>query len=101
LQPSPRVVVAGTFLRLLVIPPLVLCVRGIIPGIALPYILCLIWGLTNGYFGGMAMIYAPRTPSLTMAGQRSLAGIMAALSLLIGLFIGSSLALAVKEGFPE
>ncbi|KEG05995.1 putative nucleoside transporter 1 [Trypanosoma grayi] len=101
LQPSPRVVLYGTFLRTLVVPPLVLCVRGIIPGIALPYILSLIWGLTNGYFGGMGMIHAPRTPSLVSAGQRSLAGIMASVGLLLGLFAGSSLALAVKEGFPE
>ncbi|KAH9597034.1 Equilibrative nucleoside transporter [Trypanosoma melophagium] len=100
LQPLPRVVLAGTFLRLLAIPPLVLCVCGIIPCIALPYILCLIWGTTGGYFGGKAMIYGPRTPSLTMAGQRSLAAIMVELSLQLGLFIGSSLALAVKKEFP-
>ncbi|KEG06901.1 nucleoside transporter 1 [Trypanosoma grayi] len=100
-HPSPRVVVIGTVARWLVIPPLILCVRHIIPGKVVPCILCLIWGLTNGYFGGMSMIYCPRTPSLTTAGQRSLAGIMAAVALLLGLFVGSSLALAVKEGFPD
>ncbi|EAN76770.1 adenosine transporter 1 [Trypanosoma equiperdum] len=101
LRPSPIVVLIGTFARLLIIPLLVLCVRGIIPGSALPYILCLLWGLTNGYFGGMSMIYAPRTGSLTTAGQRSLAAICGNLALLLGLFAGSMLALAVMTALPE
>ncbi|ESS70331.1 nucleoside transporter 1 [Trypanosoma cruzi Dm28c] len=101
LRPSPRFVLAGSFLRTLIVPFLVLCVRGIIPGDVPPYIMCLLWGLTNGYFGGMAMIHCTRTPSLTMAGQRSIAGIMANLSLLLGLFLGSSLAMAVMKGLPR
>ncbi|RNF04554.1 nucleoside transporter 1 [Trypanosoma conorhini] len=101
LRPSPRVVLAGSFLRVLIVPLLVLCVRKIIPGDVLPYILCLLWGLTNGYFGGMAMIHCTRTPALLMAGQRSIAGIMANLSLLLGLFVGSSLAMAVIKGLPQ
>ncbi|RNF01807.1 putative nucleoside transporter 1 [Trypanosoma rangeli] len=101
LHPSPRVVLAGSFLRVLIVPLLVLCVRKIIPGEVLPHILCLIWGLTNGYYGGMAMIHCTRTPSLVMAGQRSIASIMASLALLLGLFLGSSLATGVLRWLPR
>ncbi|ESL05971.1 nucleoside transporter 1 [Trypanosoma rangeli SC58] len=101
LHPSPRAVVAGSLLRVLIVPVLVLCVRKIIPGEVLPHILCLIWGLTNGYYGGMAMIHCTRTPSLVMAGQRSIASIMASLALLLGLFVGSSLATAVLRWLPQ
>lgn len=101
LRPPPRVVFAGSFLRILVIPPLVLCVRGVISGALVPYILCLVWGLTGGYLGGMSMIHCTRTPLLTAAGQRSVAGIMVTLSLLLGLFAGSSVALAVMRALPR
>ncbi|CBH09679.1 adenosine transporter, putative [Trypanosoma brucei gambiense DAL972] len=101
LQPSPRYVVVGTFARVFLIIPLVFCVRGIIGGTLLPYILSFLWGLTYGYFGGMALIHTPRTGSLTAAGERSLAANCAVIAILCGLFSGSMLALAVKEGLPQ
>ncbi|AAZ11593.1 adenosine transporter 1, putative [Trypanosoma brucei brucei TREU927] len=101
LHPSPRGVVIGTFSRLLVIPLLALCVYDVISGPWVPYVLCLIWGLTNGYFGGMSMIYGPRTGSLTTAGQRSLAAICINLALLLGLFGGAMSAMAVIKALPH
>ncbi|AAQ16081.1 adenosine transporter 2 [Trypanosoma brucei brucei TREU927] len=98
---SPRMVMIGSFARALLIIPLSLCAAGTIPGIWLPYTVSLLWGLTNGYFGGLTMIYGPRTGSLTTAGQRSLAAISTNVSLLSGLFVGAMFALAVKEGLPE
>ncbi|CBH09655.1 adenosine transporter 2, putative [Trypanosoma brucei gambiense DAL972] len=101
LHVSPRMVMIGSFARALLIIPLSLCAAGTIPGVWLPYIVSLLWGLTNGYFGGLSMIYGPRTGSLTTAGQRSLAAICINVALLMGLFAGAMFALAVKEGLPE
>ncbi|AAQ16077.1 adenosine transporter 2, putative [Trypanosoma brucei brucei TREU927] len=101
LHVSPRMVMIGSFARALLIIPLSLCAAGTIPGVWLPYTVSLLWGLTNGYFGGLSMIYGPRTGSLTTAGQRSLAAICINVALLLGLFAGAMFALAVKEGLPE
>lgn len=96
LRPSPIVVVVGTLGRLLVIPLLVLCVRDIITGVWMPYILILIHGLTNGYFGAMSMIHCPRTPALSTAGERSLAAVLSGVFLMLGLCIGSNLAVPLN-----
>nr|CCC92853.1 putative adenosine transporter [Trypanosoma congolense IL3000] len=101
LRPSPRFVLIGTFARILLVIPLSLSVHSIIKGVAVPWIVSFLWGLSNGYYGGMAMIYGPRTGSLTTAGQRSLAAICTNLGLLLGLFAGAMFALAVKEALPE
>ncbi|AAQ16079.1 adenosine transporter 2, putative [Trypanosoma brucei brucei TREU927] len=101
LHVSPRMVMIGSFARALLIIPLALCVPGTIPGVWLPCILCLLWGFTNGYFGGLSMIYGPRNGSLTTAGQRSLAAVCINVSLLMGLFAGAMFALAVKEALPK
>ncbi|AAQ16089.1 adenosine transporter 2, putative [Trypanosoma brucei brucei TREU927] len=101
LHVSPRMVMIGSFARALLIIPLSLCAAGTVTGVWLPYIVSLLWGLTNGYFGGLSMIYGPRTGSLTTAGQRSLAAICINVALLMGLFVGAMFALAVKEGLPK
>ncbi|KAK7199910.1 inosine-guanosine transporter [Novymonas esmeraldas] len=95
LRPSPKFVIIGTLGRLLIIPLIVVCVRGYIPGVALPYVLITLYGLTNGYFGTMSCIHCPRTPTLHYAGERSVAAIMAGIFLMLGLCFGSNLSLAV------
>ncbi|KAG5464020.1 hypothetical protein LSCM1_00199 [Leishmania martiniquensis] len=95
LRPSPKFVIGGTLGRLLVVPLLVLCVRGLIPGVAMPYILILVLGLTNGYFGTMACIHCPRTPTLHYAGERSVAAMLSGIALMLGLCFGSNLSLAI------
>ncbi|KAG5489336.1 hypothetical protein GH5_00204 [Leishmania sp. Ghana 2012 LV757] len=95
LRPSPKLVIAGTLGRLGVVPLLVLCVRGLIPGAALPYILIFVVGLTNGYFGTMSCIHCPRTPTLHYAGERSLAAMLSGIALMLGLCFGSNLSLAI------
>lgn len=96
LRPSPIAVVAGTLGRLLVIIPLVLCVRGTIQGHWMPYILITILGFTNGYFGAMGCIYCPRTPTLRFAGQRSLAAMLSGVFLMLGLCAGSNFAVVLN-----
>lgn len=95
LRPSPKVVLAGTFGRLIIIPFLVLCVRDIIHGPALPYVLITLVGLTNGYFGCMACIHCPRTTTLRYAGERSIAAILSGIAIMLGLCFGSNLSLAI------
>nr|AAL87659.1 guanosine permease [Leishmania amazonensis] len=95
LRPSPKAVIGGTFGRLAVVPLLVLCVRGIIPGVALPYILIFVFGLTNGYFGTMSCIHCPRTPTLHYAGERSVAAMLSGIALMLGLCFGSNMSLAI------
>lgn len=95
LRPSPKVVIGGTLGRLIIIPFLVLCVRGIIRGVALPYVLIALLGLTNGYFGCMACIHCPRTTTLRYAGERSLAAMLSGIAIMLGLCFGSNLSLAI------
>lgn len=95
LRPSPKVVIGGTLGRLIIIPFLVLCVRGIIRGVALPYVLIALLGLTNGYFGCMACIHCPRTTTLRYAGERSLAAILSGIAIMLGLCFGSNLSLTI------
>lgn len=90
LRPSPVACLVGSVARVLFIIPVVLCVRGIINNEAVPYVLVLLFGLTNGYFGTMSMIYCPRTPTLTTAGERSLAGVIGGLFIQVGLALGSN-----------
>ncbi|KAH8613801.1 putative Nucleoside transporter [Trypanosoma vivax] len=99
-HPSPKAVIIGSFARLLIAVPLFLCQRRIIEGHAakaLSCVLSLLWGMTNGFCGGMMLIYGPRTASLTTAGQRSLAGICNNVSLLVGLFAGSAAAIGLSK----
>ncbi|KAH8618561.1 putative Nucleoside transporter [Trypanosoma vivax] len=100
LHPSPRTVIIAAFARLLIIVPLFLCQQKVIkdnPAKVLSCILSFLWGLSNGVCGGMMIIYGPRTSSLTTAGQRSIAGICNNVSLLMGLFLGSSGALGLGK----
>ncbi|GET93264.1 nucleoside transporter 1, putative [Leishmania tarentolae] len=95
LRPSPKFVIVGTVARLAIIPLVVLCVRGLIPGVAMPYILIFLFGLTNGYFGTMSCIHCPRTPTLHYAGERSVAAMLAGIFLMFGLCFGSNMSLAI------
>lgn len=96
LRPGPLVCVIGTVSRLVIVPFVALCVSGTIKGHWLPYIAMTILGLTNGYFGAMSMIHCARTPTLSTAGERSIAGIMCGIFLQLGLAIGSNIALAIN-----
>lgn len=97
LRPSPMGCLIGAILRVLFIPLIVLCVRGIINSEALPYVLVTIFGLTNGYFGVMSMIYCPRTPTLATAGERSMAGVVGGLFVQMGLAFGSNFATIITS----
>ncbi|KPI87747.1 putative nucleoside transporter 1 [Leptomonas seymouri] len=99
LRPPPKMVVAGTLGRLIIIPFLVLCARSIINGVALPYVLITLVGLTNGYFGCMACIHCPRTTTLRYAGERSLAAMLSGIAIMFGLCFGSNLSLAITLTF--
>lgn len=99
MRPSPKVVIAGSLGRLILIPLLVLCCRHIIKGHWLPYILIILIGLTNGYFGTMAVMYSPRTPLLHYAGERSIAAMLAGIFIILGLCFGSNLAVVVNLSF--
>ncbi|SCU71834.1 adenosine transporter 1 [Trypanosoma equiperdum] len=101
LHASPLFVVIGTFARLLLVIPIVLCAYSVIKGTTFPYILCFLWSLTYGYVGGLAGVYAPRTGSLTTAGERSLAANWAVSSLLFGIFAGCMCALGVNSALPK
>lgn len=96
LRPSPVMCLFGCAGRTLVVPLLVLCVRRIIHTEVLPYILVLLFGLSGGYFGAMATVYCPRTPTLSTAGERMLAGIIAGLFLEAGLAVGANFAALIN-----
>eukprot|EP00796_Vickermania_ingenoplastis_P005187 gene5187-biopygen10161 len=97
LRPSPMACLIGSVSRVLFIPLIVLCVRGIIDNEALPLVMVTIFGLTNGYFGTMSMIYCPRTPTLSTAGERSMAGVVGGLFIQLGLALGSNFAAIINS----
>lgn len=99
LRPTPMVCIIGCAARTVFIPILVLCVRGIIHNEILPYIMVALFGLSGGYFGAMATVYCPRTPTLSTAGERSLAGIIAGLFLEAGLAVGANFAALINGIF--
>lgn len=96
LRPSPMACLIGSVSRVLFIPLIVVCVRGLINSEALPYVLVLLFGLTNGYFGTMSMIYCPRTPTLSTAGERSMSGVVGGMFIQIGLALGSNFAAIIN-----
>lgn len=97
LRPPPMACLYGCAARTVFVPILVLCVRGIINNMGASYALCVIFGLSNGYFGAMSTVYCPRTPTLSTAGERMLAGIIAGLALECGLAVGANFA-AILNG---
>lgn len=99
LRPTPMWCLIGCAGRTLFIPIIVLCVRKIIHTEVLPYILVLLFGLSGGYFGAMATVYCPRTPTLSTAGERALAGIIAGLFLEAGLAVGANFAALINGVF--
>ncbi|CCW66970.1 unnamed protein product [Phytomonas sp. Hart1] len=95
-RPSPKAVLIGAIGRSGFIPLLILCANHVIKGSTVPYILSLLVSMSNGYFGTMASMYSPRTPTLTKAGERSLAGILSGIFLMLGLCAGSNSALLLN-----
>uniref|UniRef100_A0A0A9Y2G4 Equilibrative nucleoside transporter 4 n=1 Tax=Lygus hesperus TaxID=30085 RepID=A0A0A9Y2G4_LYGHE len=93
--PSRRVVVIGSCVRVIFIPILILCAKGIIPTQMAGYVLTAILALTNGYFGTLTMVYTPLSSGLITDGERALAGQCTGVCLLIGCSIGVLLQLAV------
>eukprot|EP00796_Vickermania_ingenoplastis_P005083 gene5083-biopygen10075 len=73
LRPTPLACLIGSVSRVLFIPLIVLCVHGTIHSEVLPYILVTLFGLTNGYFGTMSMIYCPPDAD-TVDGRRAFHG---------------------------
>lgn len=63
------------------------------------YVLSALFGLTNGYFGALGMVYSPQSPKLTTHGERVLAGQCSNLGLLVGVSAGSFLQLAIVLAF--
>lgn len=96
IRPPPMACIYGCIARTLFIPIVAVCVHGDIQSEALAYVLCLTFGLSNGYFGAMSTVYCPRTPTLTTAGERMLAGIIAGLALECGLAGGSNFAALIN-----
>jgi len=97
LRPPPMACLIGSVSRVLFIPFLVLLVHGTIDSYRLPYVLVSFFGFTNGYFGTMSMIYCPRTPTLSTAGERSIAGVIGGMFIQIGLALGSNFAAIINS----
>lgn len=96
---KPNWVVVAAFARLAFIPFIVVCGMRKIDSKAFCYVLSALFGLTNGYFGALGMVYSPQSPKLTTHGERVLAGQCSNLGLLVGVSAGSFLQLAIVLAF--
>jgi equilibrative nucleoside transporter 1/2/3 len=96
LHAPPKVLLPVSILRFVFIPLVVLTVSPHkIPGVALPYIIQYVTGVTNGYTSSLCMMYAPSSPQLADS-ERARAGSFMSFSLLGGCSAGSLLALLVN-----
>ena len=62
----------------------------LVPGQAYPMVLMAATGLSSGYVGSMAMLYAPMTTGLTSEAMRGVCGSMVSFSLLLGCSVGAT-----------
>lgn len=99
LWPPRKVVFVGAIARILLIPPMVLCAAKIIPTQGAAYALTAVLGVSNGFFGTLAMLYAPEVATLATEGERGIAGQVMGACLLLGCAIGSLLQLAIVLPF--
>lgn len=100
LWPPKIVLYCASASRVLFVPLFYLCIFGYIPGHAAPYIFMLILGLSNGFLGGLGMLYGSTFPTLTKGG-RMVAGQMMGISLVAGLSVGSWVSLAFVPTLPS
>lgn len=98
LWPPRKAVVIICIASLVFLPLLLLCAKHIIPSEAAAYVFTALMGLTTGFFGTVTMVYTPETPGLATNAQRSCAGQLAGVSLLIGAAVGSLVQLPMVLG---
>ncbi|KAF8278026.1 putative nucleobase transporter [Trypanosoma cruzi] len=96
LWPPRWVVLVGSFSRVVFVPLLILASYHYIPSHAYNYVMMVIFGLSNGYIGALAITLGPLTRNLETSGQRFVAGTMFGISILIGGTIGSALSILVQ-----
>ncbi|CCW63486.1 unnamed protein product, partial [Phytomonas sp. EM1] len=92
--PSRRFILIVTIVRIVFVPLQLLCALHIIPGKTASYVFTTLLGLTNGFFGTLAMVYAPFSPGLESDAEQALAGQVSGACLLLGCSVGSLLQLA-------
>ncbi|EAN94750.1 putative nucleoside transporter-like [Trypanosoma cruzi] len=92
---SRRWVVISTFLRILLVPLMVLCAKGYIRNHGAAYVIATVTGLTNGYLATISVSYGPETEGLQTDGEKALAGQAIGVCLLFGVSTGSLLQLAI------
>ncbi|CCW61828.1 unnamed protein product [Phytomonas sp. EM1] len=92
---SRRVLLVTVCCRCLFFVPILLCIYKYIPGHIVPFLLIPVLGLTNGFFGSLAMVYGPITPGIRTDGQRAMAGQLMGISLLGGISTASLVAFGV------
>ncbi|EKF39255.1 nucleoside transporter-like, putative [Trypanosoma cruzi marinkellei] len=90
-----RWVVICTFLRLLLVPLMVLCAKGYIRSLAAAHVISTVTGITNGYLATISVSYGPETEGLETDGEKALAGQAIGVCLLFGVSTGSLLQLAI------
>ncbi|CBZ24809.1 nucleobase transporter [Leishmania mexicana MHOM/GT/2001/U1103] len=100
LWPSHRVLFISIGCRFIFIPLTFLCIYKYIPGHPAPYVFFSLLGLTNGFFGAMAMVFGPIDPRLRTEGQRVMAGQMMGVSLLAGASLAAVMAMAIVPFLP-
>lgn len=98
LWPPRKAVVIICIARIVFLPLLLLCAKHIIPSEAAAYVFTAFMGLTTGFFGTVTMVYSPETPGLKSDAERSCAGQLAGVSLLIGCAVGSLVQLPMVLG---
>ncbi|RNC35581.1 nucleobase transporter, partial [Trypanosoma cruzi] len=96
LWPPRWVVLVGSFSRVVFVPLLILASYHYIPSHAYNYVMMVIFGLSNGYIGALAITLGPLTRNLETSGQRFVAGTMFGISILLGGTIGSALSIIVQ-----
>ncbi|KPI82622.1 nucleobase transporter [Leptomonas seymouri] len=100
LWPSRKVLLICICCRAIFIPLTFLCIYGYIPGHPAPYVIMALLGLTNGFFGAVAMVLGPIDSRLRTDGQRVMAGQLMGVSLLAGASVSALLALLVVLFLP-
>ncbi|KAG5505315.1 hypothetical protein JIQ42_07522 [Leishmania sp. Namibia] len=100
LWPSRKVLLICVGCRFIFIPMTFLCIFRYIPGHVAPFVFFALLGLTNGFFGAMAMVLGPIDPRLRTEGQRVMAGQLMGVSLLTGASVSAMLALAIVPFLP-
>ncbi|KAH9600788.1 Equilibrative nucleoside transporter [Trypanosoma melophagium] len=94
--PPRWAVIVGSFARVVFLPLLLLASYHYIPSHAFNYVMMVLFGLSNGYIGGLTLVLGPLTKGLTTSGQRFVAGTMLGVSILVGGAIGTALSIMMQ-----